>query len=151
MLDERAFLRIREGGFAYLLAAGQAVSIERRNRGAFQPVGDGRALHAGWQLTATGRVAVMRLGLLLGTPAVEWEYAIVLSEDSRRIAVAAEHVYLIPEQEKPVIQSFNPVGSTLSAGAVITGVCPQTNPEYLVIDMPRLQRCLRRAAAAMGL
>lgn len=151
MLDQRAFLRIREGGFAYLLAADQAVSIERRNHGAFEPVGDGRALHTAWQPAADGRLPVLRLGVLLGTPVTEWEYAILLSDDARRIAIAAEHVYLIPEHEKPLIQPFNPVGSTLSGGAVITGICPRTEPEYLVLDMPRLQRCLRRAAAAVGL
>jgi len=151
MLDQRAFLRIREGGFAFLLAADQAVSIERRNRGAFEPVGDGLALLAAWQPADDGRIPVLRLSLLLGTPAADWEYAIMLSDDSRRLALAAEHVYLIPEHEKPAIQSFNPAGSTLPGGAVITGLCPQTEPEYLVLDMPRLQRCLRRAAAAVGL
>lgn len=151
MLDQRAFLRIREGGFAFLLAADQAVSIERHNRGAFEPVGDGQALHTAWQPAADGPVPVLRLGLLLGTPVAEWEYAILLSDGARRMALAAEHVYLIPEHEKPAIQAFNPIGSTLSGGAVITGLCPQTEPEHLVLDMARLQRCLRRAAAAVGL
>jgi hypothetical protein len=151
MLDQRAFLRIREGGFAFLLAADQTVTIERRNRGAFEPVGDGLALHTAWLPAADGRVPVLRLGLLLGTPVAEWEYAILLSEDSRRMALAAEHVYLIPEHEKPAIQAFNPLGSRLPGGAVITGLCPQMEPEYLVLDLPRLQRCLRRAAAAVGL
>ncbi|MGA8260819.1 MAG: hypothetical protein WB783_11445 [Arenicellales bacterium] len=150
MLDQRAFLRIREGGFAYLLTAGQAVSIERRSRGAFELIGDGRSLQAGWQVNEGGRVPVIRLGLMLGTPAGDWQYAILLSDRAGRVAVAAEHVYLIPEQEKPAIQAFNPLGSTMPEGSVITGVCPFTEPEYLVLETSRLQRCLLRAAGLGG-
>lgn len=150
MLDKRAFLRIREGGFAYLLTAGQAVSIERRNRAGFEPVGDGRSVHTAWQSSAQGRIPVIRLGMLLGTRAGEWQYAIVLSDASGRVAVAAEHVYLIPEHDKPVIQAFNPIGSTVPGGPVISGICRESEPELLVLDMDRLQRCLLRAAELQG-
>lgn len=146
MLDRRAFLRIREGGFAYLLGADQAFSIERRNRGAFEAVGDGRSLQAAWFLGDGNRVPVVRLALLLGTRASDWEYAILLSGGAGRVGVAVEHVYLIPAHEKPAVQPFNPIGSTMPGGPVINGICPGTEPEYLALDTPRLQRCLQRAA-----
>jgi hypothetical protein len=146
MLDKRAFLRIREGGFAYLLTAGQAVSIERRNRGSFDLAGDGRSLQVGWQVNEGDRVPVVRLGVMLGTAIGDWQYAILLSDGAERVAVAAEHVYLIPEQERPRIQAFNPPGSVMPGGSVITGVCPFTEPEYLVLDTSRLQRCLLQAS-----
>lgn len=147
MLDKRAFLRIREGAFAYLLGADQAVSIERRNGGTLELVGDGHSAYVAWHLAGSDRVPIVRLGLVMGTDAAQWEYAIMLSGDGGHVGLAAEHVHVIPENEKPVVQPFNPPGSTIPGGSVITGICPGTEPEYLVLDVPRIQRCLLRAAA----
>lgn len=145
MPEQRACIRIREGGFFYLLAVERAFSIEHRSRGGFELMGDGTALHAAWHVSGSHRVPVFRLGILLECRVGQWEYVVLLSEGERRLGIAAAHVQLIPEPEKPVIQAFNPVGATTPGGRVITGVCPHTQPEYLVLDLPRLQRCLQRA------
>lgn len=143
MTDRRTFLRIREGAFTYLLAVNQAVSIERRNRGGFQMVEGGSSAAVAWYHSGGGRIPIVRLGVVLECRVAEWEYAILLSDGSGRTGVAAEHVYLIPESDVPVIQPFNPVGTRVP---VVTGVCLHTDPEYLVLDLPRLQSCLRRAS-----
>lgn len=146
MAEQRAHLRIREGAFAYLLAASEAVSIERRNRGAFEPEENASSVIVTRLRVGSDSVPVIRLGSLLATPAGEWEYAILLSDGSARVGVAAEHIYLIPEPEVPVVQPFNPAGSRLPGGSIVTGLCPHTDPEYLVLDLGRLQRSLRRVA-----
>lgn len=146
MLDKRALLRIHEGAFTYLLAADPAASIEHRNSGAFEMVGDESSPLAAWHRSGEVRVPVVRLGRLMRTPAGNWEYAVLLSDGTQRVGLAAEHVYLVPESAKPAIQPFNPAGCSLPGGPVVTGVCPGTDPEHLVLDYSRLQRCLRRAA-----
>lgn len=148
MPDKRAYLRIREGAFTYLLATDRSASIERRNGGVFEPVDDAASPLAAWHVSGDARIPVVRLGRLMQTRAGNWEYAIILSDGADRIGVAAEHVHLVPDTEAPAVQLFNPVGCSLSDGPVITGVCPGTEPEQLALDASRLERCLRRAVAA---
>lgn len=147
MVEQRACLRIREGSFTYLLVTDPTVSIEARNPETFEPVADKQALITAWARSGGDRVPVVRLGTLLETPVPEWQYAMLLSDGTHRIGVAAEHIDLIPEPDIPAIQPFNPPGARVPGGSVITGLCPQTDPEYLVLDPPRLQRCLHRVAA----
>jgi len=146
MVDSRALFRIREGAFTYLLAADRTASIEHRSGGALEMLEDTASPLAAWYRTGDRRVPVVRLGRLMQTRAGAWAYALLLSDGPERIGVAAEHVHLIADGREPAIQAFNPVGCSLPGGPVITGVCPGTEPEYLVLDAPRFQACLRRAA-----
>lgn len=143
MPDRSAFLRIREGAFTYFLAADRRASIERRNSGVFQAAEDSASLRAAWYLSGSNRIPVIRLGRLLQTEVDDWEYAVLLSDGVDQAGVAIERVQLLAESDKPMVQPFNPVGSTLRGGSVITGVCPDTEPEYLVLDATRLQRLLQ--------
>lgn len=150
MVEQRAYLRIREGAFTYLLAADQAVSIERRHGSAFEAADDADPNIVAWSRSGGGRTPVVRLGALMETAAGEWEYAILLSDGADRVGMAAEHIYLIPESGAPVIQPFNPPGNRVPGGQVITGLCPDTEPDYLVLDQGRLQRSLRRVSGREG-
>lgn len=150
MLDQRAFLRVQEGSFVFLLPAGQALSIERRQAGAFDLVsGDDPVLCAHY-IAGGDRAPVIRLARLLDIQADEWGYAILLGGESGPVAVAAEHVHVVLDTEKPRIQPFNPAGVVVDGEPLITGVCPDTEPEHLVLEPARLQRCVRSAAARAG-
>lgn len=146
MLEAGALLRVREGAFTYLLAADPAASVEHRDSGVFDPVDAAESPLAAWYSCGDGRIPVVRLGRLMRTRVGEWEYAIVLADGAGRLGIAAEHVAHVPDAEKPHIQPFNPVGSKLPDAPVVSGVCPGTDPECLVLDPARLQHCLRRAA-----
>lgn len=145
MLDGRAYLRIREGAFTYLLAPEPGASIEHRDGGALELAGAAAPPLAAWHLSGDARVPVARLGGLMGTRAGDWEYAVLLSGAAGRFGLAAEHVQVVADAGKPAIQPFNPAGCSLPGGPVITGLCPGTDPEYLVLDASGLERCLRRA------
>lgn len=142
MRDRSAFLRIREGAFTYFLAADARVSIERRSSGAFEASDDGASVRVAWYLSGSGRLPVIRLGGLLQTEVQDWEHAVLLSGETELLGVAAEQIHALPEAEKPMVQPFNLVGGRLPGGSVITGVCPGTDPEYLVLDMVRLRHCI---------
>lgn len=146
MLDRRSFLRIREGAFTYLLATDPTASIQHRDEGAFEIIDDAASPLAAWCRSGDTRVPVVRLGRLMQTRAGDWQYAVLLSDGVDPVGFAVEYVRLIPDAEKPVIQAFNPVGCSVPGGPVVTGLCPDTEPEYLVLDAPRFRRCLRRAA-----
>jgi len=146
MADQRAYLRIHEGRFVFLLPAEQVLSIEQRQRTAFEPVDDSGSILAGWHVGGRARAPVIRLAWMMDFDAGDWGYAIVLSDEPRPVAVAAERVQSVAETDKPAIQPLNPIGSTLDGGPLVTGVCPSTEPEYLVLDMPRLRSALYRAA-----
>ena len=145
MLDTGAFLRITEGGFTYLLAAGRTATIEHRNSDVLQKVGGMKSLQVAWYLSGNERIRVIRLGVLMQTGASDWEYAVLLSDGSQRVGFAAEHVHVVPEAERPRVQPFNPPGSVLPGGTVIAGVCLDTEPEHLVFDNSRLHGCLSRS------
>jgi len=146
MIESTSHLRISEGDFTYLLAADRAATIEHRNSGGFELVEESTSPLAAWFRLGDERVPVVRLGRVMRTPVREWEYAIILSGGAEKVGVAAQHVHLVPEAGVPRIQPFNPVGSALTGGAVVTGVCPGTDPEHLVLDPPRFQRCLQNSA-----
>jgi len=148
MVDSTAYLQIREGAFTYLLAADPAASIEHRSSEALEVTGGDSSLVAAWYRAGDERVPVVRLGAVMGTEAAGWEHAVVLAHGDRQLALAAERVQLIPKTARPAIQRFNPAGCSLPGGSVITGLCPGTRPEYLVLDAARLHRCLLRAAQA---
>ncbi len=143
MTDQRAYLRIREGAFTYLLAAGPTASIEHRNGGGFEGVDDPASPLAAWYESDDARIPVIRLGRVMQTRAGDWEYAILFGDG---FGLAAEHVHLVPESAIPEIQPFRPAGCSLDGGPVISGLCPGTDPEYLVLDTTRLELCLRRVA-----
>jgi len=150
MLDQRAFLKVQEGSFVFLLPADRARSIERRQATVFEAIdGAGPVLCARY-VGGDERVPVIRLAGLLGVPAGQWAYAILFTGESGHVAVAAEHIHVIVETQKPVVQPFNPVGVAVEGEPVITGVCPGTEPEHLVLDPARLQRCLHRAVRRAG-
>ncbi|MDZ7842333.1 MAG: hypothetical protein U5R46_16160 [Gammaproteobacteria bacterium] len=144
MTDQRAYLRIREGAFTYLLAAGRTASIEHRNSGGFEGLDDPASPLAAWHGSGDARVPVIRLGRVMQTRAGDWEYAILFGGDDG-IGLAAEHIHLVPESGIPDIQPFRPAGCSLAGGPVISGLCPGIDPEYLVLDTSRLELCLRRA------
>lgn len=147
MHDSRSFFRIREGAFSYLLAADQDASIEHRDDGGFEYVDDPASTLAAWRLAGGIRFPVVRLGRLLGTPAGDWEYAVLLSGGPDGVGLAAEHVELVTDSGRPSVQPFNPVGCSLPGGPLITGLTPDTEPERLVLDPVSLRHCLRRAVA----
>lgn len=148
MLDGTAFLRIREGAFTYLLAADRTASIEHCSNGAFDMIDDASSPLAAWHLAGDARTPVVRLGRLMQTRFGDWEHAILMSGAAGRVGLAAEEVYLVSDAEKPAVQPFNPAGCSLPGSRVIIGLTRDTEPEYLVLDKSRLDRCLRRAAAA---
>lgn len=145
MIDSRAYLRISEGAFTYLVAVDPAASIEHRSSEALEVAEGSSSPVAAWHRTGDERVPVVRLGQVMRTGAADWEHAVVLADAGRRVALAAERVQVIPETDRPAIQPFNPAGCSLPGGSVITGLCPGTRPEYLVLDAARLHRCLLRA------
>lgn len=147
MPDGGSLFRIREGAFSYLLAAEQAMSIQHRGGGGFEFVDDPASALAAWRLSDGIRIPLVRLGRLLGTPAGDWGYAVLLSGGPDGVGLAAEHVELVTDSEKPAVQPFNPVGCSIPGGPLITGVTPDTEPERLVLDPARLRHCLRRAVA----
>lgn len=146
MLEDEALLRIREGGFTYLLATDQVASIEHRTDGALDVVDDPASLVAAWYRSGADPVPVVRLGRLMRTRAGDWEHAIVLGDGADRVGIAAERVDLLPESERSAIQPFNPAGCATVGGRLITGLCPGLDPECFVLDSGRIQRCLRRVA-----
>lgn len=148
MTDQRAYLRIREGAFSYLLAADPTASIEHRNSGGFEAVDEPASPLAAWHESGNARIPVIRLGRVMQTQAGDWEYAILFGGDG--IGLAAEHVHLVPESGIPDIQPFRPAGCSLAGGPVISGLCPGTDPEYLVLDASRLELCLRRAVEGLA-
>lgn len=144
MAEQKSPLRIREGAFTFLLAADQAaVSVERRNGGKFEAEDDPRSVIVARDRSGSTRTPIVRLAGLLDISAGEWEYAVLLSDGTNRIGVAAEHIHLMPEPDVPAIQPFNPPGARVP---VITGLCAHSEPEYLVLDQPRLYSALCRAA-----
>lgn len=149
MTDQRAYLRIREGAFTYLLASGRTASIEHRDSAAFEEVDDPKSPLAAWHGSGDARIPVIRLGRVMQTRAGDWEYAILFGGDDGGIGLAAEHAHLIPESGMPDIQPFRPAGCSLAGGPVISGLCPGTDPEYLVLDTSRLELCLRRAVEGL--
>lgn len=151
MIDQRAYLRIREGAFTYLLAAGRTASIEHRNGGGFEGVDDPASPLAAWHGSGNARIPVIRLGHVMQTRAGDWEYAILFGDgEGDGIGLAAEHVHLVPESGIPDIQPFRPAGCSLAGGPVISGLCPGTDPEYLVLDTSRLELCLRRTVEGLA-
>jgi len=144
MADQKSPLQIREGAFTFLLVADQAVSIERRNAGAFEAEDDPRSLIVARYRSGSTRTPIVRLAGLLETSAGEWEDAVLLSDGTNRIGVAAEHIQLIPEPDVPATRPYNPPGARVP---VITGLCAHTEPEYLVLDQSRLYSALCRAAS----
>lgn len=148
MIESKAYLQISEGAFTYLLAADPAASIEHRSSEALEMAGGDSSPVAAWYRAGDEGVPVVRLGQVMRTETADWEHAVVLADGGRRVAVAAERVQVVPESAKPAIQPFNPAGCSLPGGSVITGLCPGTRPEYLVLDAARLHRCLLRAAQA---
>ena len=146
MPDNRVLFRIREGMFTYLLPADSTASIEHHNSSALEVLEDTSSPLVAWYRSGDARIPVVRLGRLMQTRAGAWVHAVVMYDGTDTIGVAAEHVHIIPDAQKPHVQPFNPVGCNLPGGPVITGVCPETEPEYLVLDVSRFQRCLRRAA-----
>lgn len=148
MSDKRAVLRIREGAFVYLLATDRAVSIKGRNSTTFETLGDPRSMQVAWFLSGNDRVPIYRLGLLFEDQVEEWGHAIILDDGDKRIGIAAEQVNLTPEYDNPTSQPFNPAGLRHPMGRVIIGVCPDTEPEYLVLDAARLYECLLRGEVA---
>ncbi|HSH40953.1 MAG TPA: hypothetical protein VK973_02380 [Arenicellales bacterium] len=147
MVDERTYLRIREGTFTYLLAVEPSTAVEPRDAGALEPAGDDSAPVVAWHRAADGRVPVVRLGQVLGTRVGPWGHAILLG-GGPPIGVAAEHVDALPAGSAPDILPFNPAGCSLPDGSPIIGVCRGTEPERLVLDPPRLLRNLRRTLAS---
>lgn len=151
MLDQRAFLRVQEGAFVFLLPADQALSIEGRQREVFELAGGADSLLCAHYIAGGARVPVIRLAALLGGfTAGEWGYAILISGESGRVAFAAEHIDTALDREKLAVQPFNPAGVAVHGEPLIIGVCPDTEPEHLVLEPARLQRCLRHAAALEG-
>lgn len=148
MFEKRAVLRIREGAFVYLLATDRAVSIERRSSSTFEMFGEPRSLQIALHYSGGDRIPVYRLGLLFKDQVGQWGHAIILDDGVKRIAVAAEQVHLIPEHDNPGVQPFNPVGLRIPGRPLIIGVCPDTEPEYLVLDATRLLDCLARGEVA---
>jgi len=146
MLEQQPAFRIREGAFVFLLAAGPAATIERRQHEGFEPAGGESDVLCAWHRAGGERAPVLRLAGLLQCPAADWGQAIVFAAEARPVAVAAEHISRIPETGKPVIQRFNPAGVLLDGGPLIHGVCPHTEPEHLVLETASLGRCLQRAA-----
>jgi len=145
MLDQRAFLRVQEGSYVFLLAADQAVSIERRQPGNFESVAREHSALCAWYVASGARVPVIRLAGLLAFPAGDWGYAILLAGRTERVAIAAEHIHVVLESEMPMVQRFNPAGVAVQGEPIITGVCPDTAPEYLVLEPSSLCRCALRA------
>lgn len=150
MLDQRAFLKVHESSFVFLLPVGQALSIERRQVGSFDVAGDADSLLCAHYIAGGDSVPVIRLARLLDVPAGEWGYAILLGGESGRVAVAAEHIHVVLDTERPRIQPFNPAGVVVDGEPLITGACPDTEPEHLVLDPAWLQRCVQNAAARAG-
>lgn len=152
MTDQRAYLRIREGAFTYLLAAGRTASIEHRNSDGFEGVEDPKSPLVAWHGSGDARIPVIRLGRVMQTRAGDWEYAILFGGDGdgEGIGLAAEHVHLVPESGIPDIQPFRPAGCSLVGGPVISGLCPGTDPEYLVLDTSRLELCMRHAVEGLS-
>lgn len=150
MLEQGAFLRVQEGAFVFLLPADQTLSIEGRQREVFELVGGADSILCAHYIAGGARVPVIRLAALLGVTAGEWGYAILIDGDSGRVAFAAEHIDTAVDRDKLAVQPFNPAGVAVHGEPLITGVCPDTEPEHLVLEPARLQRCLRHAAAREG-